>query len=188
MIDHVGHGHERTDCLVFFGSFTLAFARVHADFFVVLLEGGQVLTGFGEFTFLHTFSDVPVDESPLGVHQIELVIETSPSFGDGGGVGQHAHGTLDLGEVTAWHHSWWLVVDTDLEAGGTPVHELDGTLGLDGGDGRVNVLGYDVSSVQHATGHVLSVTRIAFHHLVGGLEAGVGDFGNAELFVVSLLG
>jgi hypothetical protein len=32
------------------------------------------------------------------------------------------------------------------------------------------------------------MTRIAFHHLVGWLEASVGDFGNGELLMVSLLG
>ena len=29
---------------------------------------------------------------------------------------------------------------------------------------------------------------VALHHLVGGLEAGVGDLGHSELLVVSLLG
>ena len=48
-----------------------------------------------------------------------------------GGVAQHADGTLDLGQVTSWDNSWWLVVDTTLEAGWAPVHKLNGALGLD---------------------------------------------------------
>ncbi|KFW95798.1 hypothetical protein N336_06788, partial [Phalacrocorax carbo] len=32
-----------------------------------------------------------------------------------------------------------------------------------------------VPAVQQAAGHVLAVPRVALHHLVGRLEAGVGD-------------
>ena len=128
-----------------------------------------------------------MNEGTLGVHQIELVIEAGPCLGNGRGVGQHAHGTLHLGQITAGHDGGWLVVDADLEASRAPVHELDGTLGLDGGDGRIDVLGHHVSTVQHAAGHVLAVAWVTLHHLVGRLEAGVGDLGHAELLVVSLL-
>ncbi|MRB67494.1 hypothetical protein GH825_29335, partial [Bacillus thuringiensis] len=48
-------------------------------------------------------SDVPVHEGTLGVHQIKLVIETSPRLGDGGRVAQHAHGTLHLCEISTGH-------------------------------------------------------------------------------------
>ena len=167
---------------------TLTLDGVDADLFVVLLESGQVFTGLGELTLLHTLSDVPVDEGTLGVHQIELVIQTSPGLGDGGGVAQHAHGTLHLGEIATGHNGGWLVVDADLEASGAPVDELDGPLRLDGGNGGVDVLGDDVTTVQHAAGHVLAVTGVALYHLVGGLEAGVGDLGNRQLLVVGLLG
>jgi hypothetical protein len=129
-----------------------------------------------------------VDEGALGVHQIKLVIETSPGLSNGGGVAQHAHGTLHLGQITSGHHGGWLVVDADLETGGAPVDELDGALGLDGGNGGVDVLGDDVTTVQHAASHVLAVTRIALDHLVGGLEAGVGDLRDGQLLVVGLLG
>ena len=116
------------------------------------------------------------------------MIKTSPGLGDGGGVAQHAHGTLDLGQITTGYNGWWLVVDTDLETSWTPVDELNGSLRLDGSNGRVDVLWHDVTSVQHTAGHVLAVTWVTFHHLVGWLEASVGDLGNRELFVVGLLG
>lgn len=61
-------------------------------------------------------------------------------------------------------------------------------LGLDGGNGGVDVLGDDITTVQHATSHVLSMSWIAFHHLVGRLETGVGNFSNGKLFMVCLLG
>ena len=51
-----------------------------------------------------------------------------------------------------------------LEASGTPVDELDGPLGLDGGDRRVDVLGHDVAAVQQAAGHVLSLPRVTLKH------------------------
>jgi hypothetical protein len=182
------HCRQGALCLVLL-ALTLALAGhgVDSDLLVVLLEGSQILTGLGELSLLHTLSDVPVDESTLGVHQVELVVETGPGLGDGRGVGQHAHGTLHLGQVTSGHDGGWLVVDTDLEASGAPVDELDGTLGLDGGDGSVDVLGHNVTTVQHTAGHVLAVAGIALHHLVGGLEAGVGDLSHRQLLVVGLL-
>ena len=129
-----------------------------------------------------------MDESSLGVHQVELVVQSSPGLGDGGGVAQHADGSLHLGQVTSRHDSRGLVVDSDLESGGTPVDELDSPLGLDGGDRGVDILGDDISSVQQTTSHVLSVSGITLHHLVGGLEASVGDLGDSQLLVVCLLG
>jgi len=128
-----------------------------------------------------------MDESSLGVHKIELMIKTGPCLSNGGGVAQHAHGTLYLGKIATWDNGWWLVVDSDLEASWAPVDELDGSLGLDGCNSGVDVLGDNITTVQHTAGHVFSVTRITFHHLVGWLEASVGDLGNGELLVVGLL-
>merc|ERR1712094_27654 len=158
------------------------------DLLVILLKGSKVLTTPGELTLLHTLTDIPVDEGTLGVHKIELVVDASEDLGNGGGVGDHTAGTLDLGKVTTGHNSWWLVVDATLEASWAPVDELDGTLGLDGGDGGVHVLGDDVTTVHHTAGHVLAVTRVALGHHVGGLEARVGDLGNGERLMVGLLG
>ena len=116
------------------------------------------------------------------------MVETSPRLGDGGRVAQHAHGSLHLGEISAGHDGRWLVVDAHLEARRTPVDELDRALRLDRRDGSVDVLRNNVAAVQHAAGHVLAVTRVALHHLVGRLEAGVGDLGHGQLFVVGFLG
>uniref|UniRef100_A0A1I8IN25 CTP_transf_like domain-containing protein n=1 Tax=Macrostomum lignano TaxID=282301 RepID=A0A1I8IN25_9PLAT len=168
----------------------IAFALhgVHADLFVVLLQGGQVLAGLTELALLHALADVPVHEGALGVHQVELVVQAGPGLGDGGGVAQHAYGTLHLGEVAAGHNSRRLVVDADLEAGRAPVHELDILLGLDGGDGGVDVLGDDVASVQHAAGHVLAVAWVALHHLVGRFKTGAGYLGHRQLLVIDVQG
>merc|ERR1712224_585406 len=103
-------------------------------------RGRQDPHGPRELTFFHTLTDVPVDEGTLGVHKIELVIATGEDLRDSGRVGDHAHGTHNLGQVTTRHNGGRLVVDTALETGGGPVDELDGTLGLDGSDGRVDVL------------------------------------------------
>ena len=126
-------------------------------------------------------------ERALGVHQVELVVEAGEHLRDGGGVGDHAHGALHLGEVTAGHHGGGLVVDTALEAGGAPVDELDGALGLDGGDGGVDVLGDDVTTVHETARHVLAVAGVALGHHGGGLVRGVGDLRDGELLVVRLL-
>ena len=172
-------------------SFSLIFTSlsgIDSDFFIVLLESCQVFTGLGEFTFFHALSDIPVHKGTLGVHEIKLVVQTSPSFSNGSGVGQHAHSSLHLGQISTWDRSRGLVVDANLEASGTPVHKLDGALGLDGSNGSIDVLGHDISTIQHAAGHVLAVARVTLHHLVGRLETGVSDFSHAQLLVVCFLG
>merc|ERR1719225_889689 len=161
---------------------------VKANLFVILLKSSKILSGLRELTLLHTLTNVPVDEGPLGVHQVELVVEPGPGFGDGGGVREHAHGPLHLGQVAAWHNGGRLVVNAYLETSRTPVNKLDAPLGLDGGNGSVHVLRHNVSSVEEATGHVLAVTGVALDHLVGWLEAGVGDLRDSELLMVGLLG
>jgi len=129
-----------------------------------------------------------MDEGTLGVHEIELVIDSGEDLSDGSGVGDHADGAHDLGEVTTWDNSGWLVVDTALEASWAPVDELDGSLGLDGGDSGVDILGDDITSVHEAAGHVFTVARVALGHHGGGLEGAVGDLSDGELLVVGLLG
>ena len=83
----------------------------YTDLFIVLLQGSQVLTGLAELTLLHTLTHIPVNEGTLGVHQVKLVVQPREHLSNGCGVGDHAHSTLYLGKVTAWHNSWWLVVD-----------------------------------------------------------------------------
>ena len=129
-----------------------------------------------------------MDEGTLGVHEIELVVNSGEDLSDGSGVGDHADGAHDLGEVTTWDDSGWLVVDTALEASWAPVDELDGSLGLDGGNSGVDILGDDITSVHEAAGHVLAVTGVALGHHGGGLEGAVGDLSDGELLVVGLLG
>ena len=129
-----------------------------------------------------------MDESSLGIHEVEFVIDSGEDLSDGSGVGDHADGSHDLGEITTWDNGWWLVVDTALETGWAPVNELDGSLGLDGGDGSVDILWDDITSVHEAASHVLSVSWIALGHHGGWLEGGVGDLSDGELLVVSFLG
>jgi hypothetical protein len=52
---------------------------------------------------------------------------------------------------------------------------------LDGIDSRVDLLGDNVSSVEHAAGHVLSVSSVTLHHLVGRGETHICEFSDGEL-------
>jgi hypothetical protein len=65
---------------------------------------------------------------------------------------------------------------------------LDGSLGLDGGDGGIDILGNDVSSVHKTTGHVLSVSWVTLDHHGSRFKDSAGDFGDRKLLVVGLLG
>ena len=176
------------DCSFHALLFGLSLGGLNTDFFVILLEGSEILTGLGEFSLLHTFSDVPMDESSLGVHKIEFMVDSGEDFGDGGRVGDHAASSHDLGEITTGNDGRGLVVNSTLETGRAPVNELDGSLGLDGGDSGVDILGDDITSVHEAAGHVLSVSGVTLGHHGGGLEGRVGDLGHGELLVVGLLG
>ena len=128
-----------------------------------------------------------MDESSLGIHKIELVIESSPGLSNSSCVRKHADSALNLSKIAARNNSWWLVVDSNFEASWAPVDELDGSFGLDLSDGRVDILGDDISSVKQAASHVLAMSWIALDHLVHWVEAGVGDLGYTQLLVVGLL-
>jgi hypothetical protein len=49
---------------------------------------------------------------------------------------------------------------TNLETGGTPIHELDSPLGLDACDGSLDVLGHDITTVQEAACHYQRVRSL----------------------------
>ena len=53
-------------------------------------------------------------KSPLGIHEIKLMIQSCPGLGNSCGVAQHADSTLDLGQVTSWDNSGRLIVDAQL--------------------------------------------------------------------------
>ena len=166
--------------------FSLSFSGFDSDFLVILFEGSQIFSGFREFSFFHTFSDVPMYEGSLGIHQIEFVVQSGEDFGNGGRVGDHADGSHDFGQITSGDDGGGLIVDSDFESSGAPVDELDGSLGFNGGNGSIDVFGDNVSSVHHGASHIFSVSRVTFSHHVGGFEGRVGDFGNGQLFVVGL--
>jgi len=106
------------------------------------------------------------------------VVDTRKSLSDGGGVGNHAYSSLNTGKISSRDDGRRLVVDTTLEAGRAPVDELDGSLGLDGGNGGVDILRDDVTSEHHAASHEFTVTRVALGEHVGWLENCVGDLGD----------
>merc|ERR1712131_89940 len=160
---------------------------VSAHFFVILLQSCHVFSGLRELSLLHAFSHIPVDKGSLGVHQVKLVVQPGPGLSNGGGVAQHTHSPLDLGQVSSRNHSGGLVVDAHLEASGTPVHKLNGALGLDGGDGRVDIFWHNVTTVQKTAGHILAMTGITFYHLIGWHETSIGDVRNRQLLMVGLL-
>ena len=63
---------------------------------------------------------------------------------------------------------------------------LYGALGFDACDGCVDVLWHDVAAVEQAARHVLAVTRVTLHHLIGRLKARRRYLSNRQLLVVSL--
>ena len=165
--------------------FSLSFSSFNSYFFVVLLKGSQIFSGFGEFSFFHTLTDIPVHECSLGVHQIEFMVKSWEDFSNSSSVGDHAASSHDLSKITSWDDCGRLIVDSNLESSWAPVNELDSSLGLDSSNSGIDILGNNISSVHHWAGHVFSVSGIAFSHHVCWFEAWVSNFSNWELFVVS---
>ena len=85
--------------------------------------------------------------------------------------GINLHSAADLGEVTVGDVLRSLVADTELETSRAPVDELNSALGLESANSGVSVVGNNVTTVQQAGSHVLSLAGIALDHLVVGLEA-----------------
>lgn len=81
------------------------------------------------------------------------------------------HSTVNLGQVAIGNHLRWLVADTNLETSWTPVDELDRALRLQASNGIIHLLWYNISSVEQAGSHILSIAGIALDHLICGFEA-----------------
>ncbi|KDO42281.1 hypothetical protein CISIN_1g042151mg, partial [Citrus sinensis] len=67
---------------------------------------------------------------------------------------------LHLRKITTWNNSWRLVIDTTLES----INKLNGTLGLDGCNSSIHILGNYITSVHKAASHVLAMARITLGH------------------------
>merc|ERR1719317_952755 len=175
--------------LLIFISFSiiLSFSRVKANLLIILLKSSKILTSFGEFSLLHSLSNIPVNKSSLGIHEVKLVVQPSPGFSNSCGIGEHTDCTSNLCLVPSWYNSGGLIVDTNLESCRTPVNKLDAPLSLDGCDGSVHILGDHISSVEKTASHVLAMTGIALHHLVSRLKTSIGDLRHSNLLMVSLL-
>jgi hypothetical protein len=115
------------------------------------------------------------------------VINTRKGLSNSSGVGNHAYSSLDTGKIATWNNGRWLVVDTALETSWAPVNELNSSLGLDGGNSRVNILRDDIASKHHAASHELTMTWVTLGEHVGWFEHSVGDLSDGKLLVVSLL-
>ena len=102
-------------------------------------------------------------------------------------LGEHAKAASSLGKVTARNLGSGLSADTELEASGAPVDELNRLLGLDACDRGGSVLGDDITTVEQAARHVLALTGVALHHLVSGLEAREGHLRDGVLLMVGLV-
>ena len=85
---------------------------------------------------------------------------------------EYLHCAVDLGQISVGYHLWWLIANANLETSRAPVHKLDGSLGFDGRYSSVHFFRHNIPAIEQASGHVFSVARITFDHLVGRFEAG----------------
>ena len=70
-------------------------------------------------------SGILTDKGTLGVHQVELVVDTGQGLSNGSSVGNHANSALDTSQITSRNDSGWLVVDSAFEASWTPITAMN---------------------------------------------------------------
>ena len=128
-----------------------------------------------------------MNKRSLGVHQVKFVIESSPRFGYGRRIAQHAQRSLHFGQIPAGHHRRRLIIQAHLEPRRAPVDKLYRPLCLYGRYGGAHIFAHHIASVQHATRHVFAVARVTFDHLIGGLKGRVGYLSDGHLFVKGLV-
>jgi hypothetical protein len=128
-----------------------------------------------------------VHERTLRVHEIELVVKATPRSGDGSGVGKHAKATSSPSKIASRNECRGFIADTELETSRAPIDKLNRTLGFDGGNSSLNILGDNVSTVKQTARHVFAFLGIALHHLIARLEAREGHLCDGVLFMGSLL-
>ena len=98
------------------------------------------------------------------------------------------HRAVDLGKIPIRYSLRRLVANTQLEARGAPVHELNRAFRLETSHGGMGFLGDDIAAIQQAGCHVFSVARVALDHLVVRLEARHGNLLHAVGFVLGFTG
>ncbi|EPY72433.1 hypothetical protein CB1_009618001 [Camelus ferus] len=147
--------------------------RIYTSLLIILLKSSHVLMGLRKLSFLHALTHIPVNKGTLGLHQARLVVQASPGLSNGCDVAQHEHSSMCFGQVSTSYHGESLVINANFEASGEPVHKLDDTLGLDGGNGRIDIFGNHVATVQQATSHLFTMARVTFHNLDGWLKINI---------------
>ena len=101
-----------------------------------------------KLSLLHAFSYVGVYECRGFVHHLVSRIHLLPDLPDGCCVADHHAPFVSLRTVSSWHHTRPWLRDTNFEAGGASVYEVDCPLfGFDSGDAGVNVFRDHVASV-----------------------------------------
>merc|ERR1711879_976645 len=90
---------------------SFAFRGFDTNLLVVLLECRQILAGLRELSLFHALTHIPVHESALRVHKVELVVNAGEHFSDGGGVADHAACAHHLGQVATRNNCRRLVIN-----------------------------------------------------------------------------
>lgn len=128
-----------------------------------------------------------MDKGSFGVEEIKFVVEPGPRFNDGRRVANHADGTLHGGQISARNYGRCLVIDAHLcvndnmtsdnnnnnnnisyvnyfESSRAPIDELDRPFALHGRNGRIDIFGHHVATVEQTDGHVFSLPWITLKH------------------------
>merc|ERR1719367_1254841 len=149
-----------TACLEFFLIFFVR-SLFRDNIQVVLLQESKIFTGFTEFTFFHTFTNVPVDVCSLRVHHVVFLAQSFLEDSvNSNVVSDHDGVSLSVCHVIIRNAGSWDVVQTNLETSWAPLDEGDLSLSLHPLHGAVGDLGLDGTSVVKRDGHILVFNNV----------------------------
>merc|ERR1712050_407557 len=79
-----------------------------------------------------------------------------------------------------------LLIYTYFETSGAPINELNGSLRFYSSNGSIDIFWNNITTIQHTASHILSMTRVTFHHLILRFKASVCQFSYGQLLVICL--
>merc|ERR1719203_2771777 len=121
----------------------------------IFFQETKIFPGFTEFTFFHTFTDVPMDISTLRVHHIVFFTESfSEDSVDSNIITNHSTVTGSFGHVISYDSSGWSIIKTNLETSWTPFDKGYFSLLFHPLDGGVGNFRFNITSVVNRDGHI----------------------------------
>merc|ERR1719285_683000 len=114
-----------------------------------------------KLSFLHTFTNIPVHKSALGIHQIILRVDSLREHtAHRNIVTNHRYILLSRGRDVLINNRSWYFIQTYLETCGTPLNEADLVVLFQPLHGCICLFGLNVTTIVNRNRHILVLHRV----------------------------